>query len=203
MQEDFVQYIKVGSNRCTGLLDIVLLDACRWTLRSCLTCLKMEQCIPSLAGLVTRKLLSILHDKHIWIADSPVHRDLVRVWRFVRRHFPRSEQLFSWKQKHRVWKEESCWTVFRYNYYYKIIWVSLLSSVVRVLDALNLNMEHKARNFESICLAALFLLNNFQYVLKTFSQWVSGWHDYNSDDAIIYLLGMNSCVVYWRKPFLT
>lgn len=42
--------------------------------------------------------------------------------------------------------------------------------VVRALDALNLNMEHKARNFESPYLAALFLLNNFHFVHKTFSQ---------------------------------
>ena len=41
---------------------------------------------------------------------------------------------------------------------------------VRVLDALSLNMEHKARNFESTYLAALFLLNNYQFVLKTFTQ---------------------------------
>ena len=43
---------------------------------------------------------------------------------------------------------------------------------VRVLDALNLNMEHKARNFESSFLAAIFLLNNFHFVHKTFSQYV-------------------------------
>lgn len=42
--------------------------------------------------------------------------------------------------------------------------------LVRVLDALNLNMEHKARNFESSFLAAIFLLNNFHFVHKTFSQ---------------------------------
>ena len=41
---------------------------------------------------------------------------------------------------------------------------------VRALDALNLNMEHKARNFESPYLAALFLLNNFHFVHKSFSQ---------------------------------
>ncbi len=50
--------------------------------------------------------------------------------------------------------------------------MSLFSRViaVRVLDALNLNLEHKARNFESPHLAALFLLNNFKFVHKTFTQ---------------------------------
>ena len=41
---------------------------------------------------------------------------------------------------------------------------------VRVLDALNLNMENKAKNYESPHLAAIFLLNNFHFVHKTFSQ---------------------------------
>lgn len=42
--------------------------------------------------------------------------------------------------------------------------------LVRVLDALNFNMEHKAKNFESPYLAAIFLLNNFHFVHKMFSQ---------------------------------
>lgn len=42
--------------------------------------------------------------------------------------------------------------------------------LVRVVDALNFNMEHKAKNFESPYLAAIFLLNNFHFVHKTFSQ---------------------------------
>ncbi len=43
-------------------------------------------------------------------------------------------------------------------------------NAVRVVDALNFNMEHKAKNFESPYLAAIFLLNNFHFVHKTFSQ---------------------------------
>ena len=37
-----------------------------------------------------------------------------------------------------------------------------------VLDVLNMNMEHKARNYESPSLAAIFLINNFHFILKTF-----------------------------------
>lgn len=50
-------------------------------------------------------------------------------------------------------------------------WTYLLP-LVKVVDALNLNMEHKARNFESPFLAALFLLNNFQFLLKSLKKWV-------------------------------
>jgi len=41
-----------------------------------------------------------------------------------------------------------------------------------VVDALNLNMEHKSRNYESPSLAALFLFNNYQFILKSFTRLV-------------------------------
>lgn len=37
-----------------------------------------------------------------------------------------------------------------------------------VLDVLNMNMEHKARNYESPSLSAIFLVNNFHFIHKTF-----------------------------------
>lgn len=41
---------------------------------------------------------------------------------------------------------------------------------VDVLNALNLNMENKARSYESPFLAAIFLLNNFHFIHKTFTK---------------------------------
>ena len=43
-----------------------------------------------------------------------------------------------------------------------------LNIVVDVLNKLNLNMENKARSYESSHLAAVFLLNNFHFIHKTF-----------------------------------
>lgn len=42
--------------------------------------------------------------------------------------------------------------------------------LVRVLDALNLNMENKARSYESPQLASLFLMNNYHFIHKTFTR---------------------------------
>ena len=50
----------------------------------------------------------------------------------------------------------------------------VIVSAVGVLDTLNLNMDHKAKSFESPFLAGLFLLNNFQYILRSFTRSVSG-----------------------------
>ena len=41
---------------------------------------------------------------------------------------------------------------------------------VRVLDALNINMENKARSYESPFLAAVFLMNNYHFIHKTFTR---------------------------------
>ena len=41
---------------------------------------------------------------------------------------------------------------------------------VDVLNVLNLNMENKARSYESPFLAAIFLINNFHFIHKTFTK---------------------------------
>ncbi len=43
---------------------------------------------------------------------------------------------------------------------------------VQVFNALNLNMENKAHNYESPFLAAIFLLNNFHFMHKTFKRYI-------------------------------
>ena len=47
-----------------------------------------------------------------------------------------------------------------------------LCPTVRVVDALSLNLENKARSYETPNLAAVFLLNNFQFIHKTFTRYV-------------------------------
>ncbi|CAI8016816.1 Exocyst complex component 7 [Geodia barretti] len=47
---------------------------------------------------------------------------------------------------------------------------SLGHYLTRVVDALNLNMESKARSYEHPQLASLFLLNNYHFIHKTFTR---------------------------------
>lgn len=42
-------------------------------------------------------------------------------------------------------------------------------SLERVLDALGLNLENKARSYESPFLAAIFLMNNYHFIHKAFT----------------------------------
>ena len=48
---------------------------------------------------------------------------------------------------------------------------SLGHYLTRVVDALNLNMESKARSYEHPQLASLFLLNNYHFIHKTFTRY--------------------------------
>jgi len=41
--------------------------------------------------------------------------------------------------------------------------------IKRVLDALGLNLENKARSYESPFLAAIFLMNNYHFIHKAFT----------------------------------
>ena len=47
---------------------------------------------------------------------------------------------------------------------------------VQVFNALNMNLENKAHNYESPFLAAIFLLNNFHFMQKTFNRQVTSTH---------------------------
>ena len=44
--------------------------------------------------------------------------------------------------------------------------------IERVLGALGLNLELKARVYEAASLSALFLLNNYHYILKALQRFV-------------------------------
>ena len=53
--------------------------------------------------------------------------------------------------------------------YYLCPFFPLLTCAGSVVDVLSINMENKARNYESPSLAAIFLVNNFHFVHKTFT----------------------------------
>jgi len=55
--------------------------------------------------------------------------------------------------------------------FYSILFYSILFFLERVLGSLGLNLQLKAKVYESMTLAALFLLNNHHYILKTLQRY--------------------------------
>ena len=49
---------------------------------------------------------------------------------------------------------------------------------VQVFNALNMNLENKAHSYESPFLAAIFLLNNFNFMQKTFNRQATRTHTF-------------------------